>query len=125
MVALYRSGVSTASIAKMTGLSLWKVRHHLEVRGVAFRPPGRPRVSREEVERRKAVALTCDSWEEYGAKVGVANPKLDRRLGVRLRCFMCKKRPSVGSAHIGDPTGATRPVCGVCKRKRVVKAFKA
>lgn len=83
-----------------------------------MRRVGRPGIPPTEVERRRAIAARVTSWAEYGRLVGVRNPKLDSRLGVRLLCSRCRRHLSVAPKK-GTllPGGRQHPLCGRCMGK--------
>jgi hypothetical protein len=117
--ALYRERVPIEEMASLLGVTKWKVRKELRERHL-MRGRGKPGIPEDEVVRRKAIGAQVTSWADYQALAGVRNPRLDRRLGVRLRCFLCPKLSTTYGSFgrgAGDAVG-WKPLCDEHKKGR-------
>lgn len=121
LVTSYSAGTPPSDLATKFHVSPGRVKRILRERGVAIRPQGRPvgwrKLSPEQIEERRRVGLKSQTWKEYAETLKLPpeyNPRLDRRFGVRLACFLCGQNESVTTGYIN---GYRRQLCRSCKRK--------
>jgi hypothetical protein len=93
-------GVSTSTLKRaLYGLSPYgSIRTPAPLPRLAY---GGAPLSEEVWARRRRIAMTCITWNEYAAKLGVGGVSvaLARRHGVRLLCAICRRRPATERAR--------------------------
>ncbi|MDE1821892.1 MAG: hypothetical protein KGJ23_13990 [Euryarchaeota archaeon] len=122
---LVRGGEPRGRLARRLGVSPALLRRALYGRppyeGIARPPPltnaerGDASLPEREWARRRALALTCTTWDEYARKLGTSgvNLAMARRHGVRLLCAICRRQPATTMArgertYRSSPRGETR-----------------